>query len=91
MTKISAGLGVAVWAFGIAAVWLATAGNAGLGARAFLAVPVPVWVAAVTAGLAALRSRVDAKYKDFHIPERVGKYPLIRPASFSKPSPDHAA
>ncbi len=30
---------------------------------------------------------VEAAYKGFHIPERVGEYPLIRPASFSKPAP----
>jgi len=91
LTKISAGLGVAVWASGIAVVWLAATGSAALGSPTFLTVPASVWVAAVTAGLAALRHTVDAKYKAFHIPERVGEYPLIRPASFSKPAPDSAA
>ena len=91
LTKISAGLGVAVWASGIAAVWLAATGSAALGAPTLLTVPVSVWVAAVAAGLAALRNSVDAKYRAFHIPERVGEYPLIRPASFSKPAPDNTA
>ena len=91
LTKISAGLGVAVWAVGIAAVWLAATGSNALGTSSFLTVPVSVWVAAVAAGLAALRSSVDAKYKAFHIPERVGEYPLIRPASFSKSAADITA
>ncbi len=91
LTKISAGLGIAVWASGFAAVWLAATGSPALGAPTFLTVPVAVWVAAVTAGLAALRHTVDAKYEAFHIPERVGEYPLIRPASFSKPASDKAA
>ena len=85
---------MAIWASGIATVWLAAAANmgpgvlgAGLGARAVLAIPVPVWAVAVVAGLTALRSRVEAAYKGFHIPDRVGKYPLIRPSSFSRPAP----
>ena len=93
LLKISNAVNVATWVVGIAAVWLAAAANmgpgvlgAGLGARAILAIPVPVWAAAVAVGLVALRSRVDAAYKGFHVPDRVGQYPLIRPASFSKPA-----
>lgn len=86
MGQISQALRAASWLFGVMAVWLASAAASGstvaghaLAVRSVLGVPVAVIAVAAAAACQYLQSRTEAAGKEFHVPERVGVYPLNDP------------
>jgi len=84
--QISRALRAASWVFGIIAVWLASAAAIGgtvaghaIAMRGFYGVPVAVFAATAAAACQYLQSRTEAARKEFHVPDRVGVYPLNDP------------